>query len=52
MSELTFLVSVRVPNSACPIGRSEMLASQRSEPWSIRTSETSNARNMSRSAVT
>jgi hypothetical protein len=39
-NELTFLVSVRVPSGACGEGRSETLASQRSEPCSIRTSLT------------
>jgi hypothetical protein len=51
-SELTFLVSVRVPNSLDPFGMSDTFASQRSDPWSIRTSETARARSRSRSAVT
>ncbi len=51
-SELTFLVSVRVPNSSAPLGISDTFASQRNEPWSIRTSETSSARSRSRSAAT
>ena len=43
---------MRVPNSVAPFGISDTLASQRSEPWSIRTSETPSARSRSRSAVT
>jgi len=39
-SEFTFLVSVRSPNSVAPFGISETFASHRSEPCSIRTSET------------
>ncbi|CPM61623.1 Uncharacterised protein [Bordetella pertussis] len=31
-NELTFLISVRVPNSFWPTGRTETLASQRNEP--------------------
>jgi hypothetical protein len=50
-SELTFLVSVRVPHS-WPGRLSEVFTSQRIEPCSIRTSETSSARMMSRSSVT
>ena len=46
------MVSVRVPNSAWPIGLSDRFESHRIEPWSIRTSETPKARNRSRSAVT
>ena len=48
-SELTFFVSVRVPSGASPaVGRSDTFASQRSEPCSIRTSETPSARSRSR----
>ena len=50
-SELTFLVSVRVPHSRLPIGASEMLTSQRRLPCSIRTSETPSVRTISRSSV-
>ena len=50
-SELTFLVSVRVPHSS-PGRLSEVLTSQRSEPCSIRTSETPSERITSRSSVT
>ena len=51
-SELTFLVSVRVPHSAAPRGAIEVFTSQRSEPSSIRTSETPSERSRSRSSVT
>ena len=34
-NELTFLISVLVPNSCCPTGRTLTLASQRSEPSSM-----------------
>ena len=51
-SELTFLVSVRRPYAVSPRGRSDTLASQRSEPCSIRTSETPSARIRSRSCET
>ena len=43
-SELTFFVSVRVPHSAAPIALSDVFTSQRSEPCSMRTSETPSAR--------
>jgi hypothetical protein len=49
-SELTFLVSVRVPHSS-PGLLSEVLTSQRSEPCSMRTSETPSERMMSRSSA-
>ena len=51
-SELTFLVSVRVPHWLAPRGASEVFTSQRSEPSSIRTSETPRERSRSRSSVT
>ncbi len=51
-SELTFLVSVRVPQRPEPRGDSEVFTSARSEPSSIRTSETPSARSRSRSSVT
>jgi len=51
-SELTFLVSVLVPQRPDPRGASEVFTSQRSEPSSIRTSETPSARTRSRSSVT
>src|SRR5262249_60151374 len=51
-SELTFLVSVLVPQAPEPRGASEVFTSQRSEPSSIRTSETSSARSRYRSSVT
>ena len=50
-SELTFFVSVRVPHGS-PGRFSEVFTSQRSEPCSIRTSETPSERMMSRSSVT
>jgi hypothetical protein len=50
-NELTFLVSVRVPHGS-PGRFSDVLTSQRSDPCSIRTSETSSERIRSRSAVT
>ncbi|OLB66033.1 MAG: hypothetical protein AUI10_04175 [Actinobacteria bacterium 13_2_20CM_2_72_6] len=50
-SELTFLVSVRVPHGS-PGRFSEVFTSQRSEPCSIRTSETPSPRTTSRSSVT
>ena len=50
-SELTFFVSVRVPH-ASPGRLSEVFTSQRSEPCSIRTSETPSERMTSRSSVT
>ncbi len=42
-NEFTFLVSVRVPQTGGPFGISETFASQRSDPCSIRTSETPSA---------
>ena len=51
-SELTFLVSVRVPHSLEPIGMSEVFTSQRRLPSSILTSETPRVRRMSRSSRT
>ncbi len=51
-SEFTFLVSERVPSTPESRGDSDRFTSQRSEPWSIRTSETPSARSRSRSAVT
>ena len=51
-SEFTFFVSLRVPKVVAPIARSETLASQRSEPCSIFTSETPSERRMSRSSAT
>ena len=51
-SELTFLVSVRVPHWLDPRGESETFTSQRSDPSSIRTSETPRERTRSRSSVT
>ena len=47
-----FLVSVRVPNSSWPMGRSDRLESTRMEPWSMRASETPSALTRSRSADT
>ena len=49
--ELTFLVSERVPHCS-PARFSETLTSQRSDPCSIRTSETPSPRSTSRSSVT
>jgi hypothetical protein len=49
---LTFLVSVRMPNSTDPFGISDTFASHRNDPWSIRTSDTPSVRSRSRSAVT
>ena len=51
-SELTFLVSVRVPNRVEPVGLSDTLASQRSWPSSIRAAEMPSTRTSSRSSVT
>lgn len=50
-NEFTFFVSVRVP-STLDRGFSDTFASQRSEPWSIRTSDTSSASSRSRSMLT
>ncbi len=49
--EFTFLVSVLVPHGS-PGRLSEVFTSQRSEPCSIRTSETPSVRITSRSSVT
>jgi hypothetical protein len=49
---LTFLVSLRVPQTPEPAGDSDTFTSQRSEPCSIRTSETPRPRSTSRSSVT
>ena len=51
-SELTFFVSVLVPHCPDPAGAIDVLTSQRSEPCSIRTSDTPSARIRSRSSVT
>ena len=50
-SELTFLVSVRVPHGS-PGAANDRLASQRSDPSSMRTSETPSERMMSRKVAT
>ena len=53
---ITSLVQARVPydvaTAFAPIGMSEMFASHRIDPWSMRTSDTSSARSRSRRAVT
>ncbi len=49
---MTFLVSVRVPNSVAPVGVSERLTSQRIEPWSMRDVGDAQALSESRSAAT
>ena len=51
-SEFTFFVSVRVPSTSEPRGDSDVFTSARSEPSSIRTSETPSERSRSRSSVT
>ena len=51
-SELTFLVSVLVPQVFDPLGVRERFTSQRREPSSMRTSETFNPRNKSLNSVT
>ena len=51
-SELTFLVSVRVPSSDEPRRRSETFASQRTLPSSMRAFETPSAFTRSRMART
>ena len=48
-TEFMFLISTFVPNPSCPTGRSEMFASQRSEPSSMRTSLTSSDSSVVRS---
>ena len=45
-----FLISTLVPKASVPTGRIEMLASQRSEPSSMRTSLTSSDSNVARSS--
>ncbi len=49
-NEFMFLSSVFVPRPVEPTGRMETLASQRSEPSSMLTSETPNWRRVSRSS--
>ncbi|CAM5675269.1 hypothetical protein STENM36S_03274 [Streptomyces tendae] len=51
-SELTFLVSLRVPNFSRPCGRSDRFTSQRIWPISMRASDTPRARMSSRSSRT
>jgi len=51
-NEFTFFVSVRVPSGASGDGRSETFTSARTLPRSIRASETSRTRKMSRSVWT
>ena len=51
-SELTFLVSERVPKVSVPCGRSDRLTSQRIWPLSIRASETPRDLISSRSSAT
>lgn len=51
-NEFTFFVSVRVPSDEDPDGFSETFASHRSDPWSIRTSDTSSASSRSRNMLT
>ncbi len=46
-----FLSSVLVPSSLVPASRTEMLASQRSDPSSMFTSLTPSCRSVSRSTV-
>ncbi len=48
--EFMFLSSVLTPSSLAPAGRSETLASQRSEPSSMFTSETPSWRSVARSS--
>ena len=50
-NEFMFLSSVLVPSSVEPAGRTETLASQRSEPSSMFTSLTPSWRSVSRSSV-
>ena len=50
-NEFMFLSSVLVPSSSLPLGRMETLASQRSEPSSMFTSETPSWRSVTRSSV-
>ncbi len=49
--EFMFFSSVFVPSRSAPTGRSEMLASQRSEPSSMLTSLTPSVRSVVRSSV-
>ena len=51
-SEFMFLISARVPSLSVPTGRSEMLASMRSDPSSIFTSDTPMASSTPRSSAT
>ncbi len=51
-SELTFFVSLRVPNFVAPLGISDRLTSQRIWPISMRASDTPRARMSSRSSAT
>ena len=50
--EFTFLVSVRVPSGDSGVGRSDTLMSARTLPRSMRASDTSRARKISRRACT
>ena len=50
-NEFMFLSSVFVPSSSEPLGRMETLASQRSDPSSMFTSETPSWRSVTRSSV-
>ena len=50
-NEFMFFSSVLVPSSVEPAGRIETLASQRSEPSSMFTSETPSARSVARSSA-
>ena len=52
VKELTFLVSVRVPNSLEPRRRTDTLQSPRKEPSSIRPSDTSKYCKMERNFST
>ena len=49
--EFMFLSSVLVPSSSLPAGRMETLASQRSDPSSMFTSDTPSWRSVTRSSV-
>ena len=48
--EFMFLISTFVPNAVSPAGRSDTLASQRSDPSSMRTSLTSRDAKVARSS--
>ena len=50
--EFTFFVSVRVPSGESGVGRSDTLMSARTLPRSMRASDTSRARKISRKACT